>query len=453
MLAEYEAKYFNRYYGKRRARVEDNQDPKMLGRIRVHCPDLYGDGVSDWAVPCMPFYGGRDCGFFSVPPVGSMVWVECEEGFIDHLIYTGGFFDEVDDGHTSDGSEAEEDQEYQAHPSTVPAHGKGFYDSSDSSGLKGNNKVPATSFEGKYGEVTILRTKSGHMLELDDTKGAERVQLHHKSGSHVEILPDGTIHIISTGKILTSSESSVEQVDAGKTVEIGLDSTSTIGGSDTKTVQGDMVQNVTGATTHNTSSISSLVTDSVNLNVGALTSNINSTLDLTIGNRASVNSFGDLDIVSNGRGYMSFNNMVTIPVFPYVDSSLNLVASNGTARLVSGEPTQEVSVYGIEARGGVPGGQVYIGALNTLSRTPTLGLGPVPLLKENAVCGIQLLTFLQTMSTILNTFFSACTVPPAVPPAAATAAAALLTAQTTFLTVPSPTQPLILSESVFVSKV
>ena len=136
----------------------------------------------------------------------------------------------------------------------------------------------------------------------------------------------------------------------------------------------------------------------------------------------------------------------------YGTPAISLVGSNGTAKFVSGDPTQEVSTYGIEARGG-EGGQVYLGALTTALRIPTLGIGPVPLAKENAVCGVQLLKFLQAVMSTLNTFLGACTTPPAVPPAAATALTELTTAQTTFLTTPAPEQPLILSEVVYLSKV
>jgi hypothetical protein len=38
-----------------------------------------------------------------------------------------------------------------------------------------------------------MTTRSGHLVELDDTPGSERVQVYHKSGSYLEILPDGTI--------------------------------------------------------------------------------------------------------------------------------------------------------------------------------------------------------------------------------------------------------------------
>lgn len=452
MQQEYEAKYYNRFYGKRRARVVNNNDPRRLGRIKVECPDLFGSGISEWAMPCFPFYGGRDCGFISIPPIGSMVWVECEEGYLDHLIYTGGFFDEVDDGHKSDGSLAEEDPEYQEDISAAPAHAKGFYDGSDSGGVKGKYNVPETSFEGRYPNVTVLQTPSGHMFEMDDTSGAERIQIHHKSGSHIEILPDGTVHIISASKILTRSTFNDEFVDTNKSVVIGSDkSEQVIGNSDTA-INGNLTHSVLGDVTSSYGSVEATLSGVLSVDCSALLGNVAGLLDMSIGGDLVVNCFNNVDITSVGTGSLSFSNVVTTPITPYVETAFNLMASNGTVKIMSGDPTQEVSVYGMEARGGA-GGQVYLGALTNVLRTPTLGIGPVPLTKENAVCGVQLLTFLQTVMTTLNTFLGACTSPPAVPPAAATALTALTTAQTTFLTTPSPIQPLILSEVVYLSKV
>jgi len=67
------------YFGKYRAVVLDNADPNGMGRVRVKCPRVYGEGVSPWALPCTPyaFSGGGLC---IIPKVGSGVWVEFEEG-------------------------------------------------------------------------------------------------------------------------------------------------------------------------------------------------------------------------------------------------------------------------------------------------------------------------------------------------------------------------------------
>jgi uncharacterized protein involved in type VI secretion and phage assembly len=76
------------YFGKYRGRVFNNEDPKLCGRIQVQVPDITGLNVSNWAMPCLPFTGLQS-GLYLVPPVGAGVWVEFEQGDIDHPIWTG----------------------------------------------------------------------------------------------------------------------------------------------------------------------------------------------------------------------------------------------------------------------------------------------------------------------------------------------------------------------------
>jgi uncharacterized protein (DUF2345 family) len=38
-----------------------------------------------------------------------------------------------------------------------------------------------------------MTTRGGHLVEFDDTPGSERIQVYHKTGSYLEILPDGSI--------------------------------------------------------------------------------------------------------------------------------------------------------------------------------------------------------------------------------------------------------------------
>jgi phage baseplate assembly protein gpV len=78
-------------FGKFRGRVEDNTDPLHLGRVRVSSPTGLGEGVSDWAMPCVP-YAGPGVGFLMMPPVGAGVWVEFEEGEMSRPIWTGCFW-------------------------------------------------------------------------------------------------------------------------------------------------------------------------------------------------------------------------------------------------------------------------------------------------------------------------------------------------------------------------
>lgn len=50
-----------------------------------------------------------------------------------------------------------------------------------------------TEYAAKYPHNKTVTTESGHVLELDDTPRAERIHVYHKSGSYVEIFPDGSI--------------------------------------------------------------------------------------------------------------------------------------------------------------------------------------------------------------------------------------------------------------------
>lgn len=50
-----------------------------------------------------------------------------------------------------------------------------------------------TEYAAKYPFNKTITTESGHVLELDDTPRAERIHVYHKSGSYVEIFPDGSI--------------------------------------------------------------------------------------------------------------------------------------------------------------------------------------------------------------------------------------------------------------------
>lgn len=74
------------FYGKYRAEVVDINDPEHSGRVRFKCPKVLGDLISNWALPCLPPH------ITGIPPVGTMIWVEFEEGRKDAPIWTGCFY-------------------------------------------------------------------------------------------------------------------------------------------------------------------------------------------------------------------------------------------------------------------------------------------------------------------------------------------------------------------------
>jgi len=85
-----------RYYGKYRGTVLINIDPLQIGRIMAQVPDVLGETPSSWCMPCVPA-AGIQSGCFIVPPIGSSVWIEFEQGNPDYPIWSGGFWGMVAD--------------------------------------------------------------------------------------------------------------------------------------------------------------------------------------------------------------------------------------------------------------------------------------------------------------------------------------------------------------------
>ena len=79
------------FYGKFRGTVRNNIDPEMTGKLQVEVPDVGGNMLMSWALPCLPV-GGPNMGIFTVPPIGAGVWVEFERGDPDYPIWTGVFW-------------------------------------------------------------------------------------------------------------------------------------------------------------------------------------------------------------------------------------------------------------------------------------------------------------------------------------------------------------------------
>jgi hypothetical protein len=79
------------YFGKYRGTVINNLDPLLTGRIQAIVTDVEGFIPSTWATPCAPV-AGINMGMFTVPPIGSGVWIEFERGDPEFPIWVGGYW-------------------------------------------------------------------------------------------------------------------------------------------------------------------------------------------------------------------------------------------------------------------------------------------------------------------------------------------------------------------------
>jgi uncharacterized protein involved in type VI secretion and phage assembly len=151
-------------YGKYRAIVKNIEDPEKLGRIQLNCPEIYGEDLSPWAWPCLPYAGISNVGIFFLPELNSGVWLEFEQGHITNPIWSGCWYTK----------------------------------------FKGENELPQES-QDNYGTHKIIRTKSGHSIEFYDKENEEKIVITDSKGS-VITLEDGKVSVVSSGDIELESK-------------------------------------------------------------------------------------------------------------------------------------------------------------------------------------------------------------------------------------------------------
>lgn len=82
---------------------------------------------------------------------------------------------------------------------------------------------PTTPYAAVYPYNRVMETESGHILEFDDTPGAERVHIYHRSGTFEEVHPDGT-------KVIRIHADAYEIILSDKNVYVKGDVNITAGG-------------------------------------------------------------------------------------------------------------------------------------------------------------------------------------------------------------------------------
>lgn len=153
-----------------RARVEDNEDPLHIGRVKIRVPMLHGfeeNGVSKknlpWASYCSNS-GGYGYGSFLVPEVGEYVFVVFEDNDSYKPVYIGSSF--------GAGSSA---------PKKYISNGDAWY------GVPGSNEVPKDAQRSDVSKKIIYKTPKGASFEMDETDGKESISMIDSIGQTVKI--------------------------------------------------------------------------------------------------------------------------------------------------------------------------------------------------------------------------------------------------------------------------
>lgn len=186
--------------------IEDINDPLKLGRVRVRCIGYHTNNLSALPVSALPW---ALCLLPTTSP--SMAGIGQSATGIQNGTWVLGFF--------RDGPSAQDPiilGTIASKSSQAPDTSKGFSDPSGQNPSRLGADIPDEA----TGETTtaalksvykqsldlsyinpvypynqVIKTKSGHVIEYDDSPGNERISLAHKSGSFIELTPDGNINI------------------------------------------------------------------------------------------------------------------------------------------------------------------------------------------------------------------------------------------------------------------
>jgi len=142
---------------------------------------------------------------------------------------------------------------------------------------------PETKYAAKYPYNQATSTESGHYFELDDTPGAERVHLYHRSGSFTETHPDGSkvdkvvkdkytivmkddhVYIMGDCQITVQGNANI-YVKKNCDLTVDGDMTQEVKGNLDVTVKGDWNTTVSGSVNHASSGDTVIKASKIKLN-------------------------------------------------------------------------------------------------------------------------------------------------------------------------------------------
>ena len=135
---------------------------------------------------------------------------------------------------------------------------------------------PESAFRGAYPYNKVTQTESGHIIEVDDTPGSERLHIYHKSGTYIEIDSNGSMvkrtkgssyEIIDrNGKISIAGRADIS-VNGACNIFVGNDANIEVEGDTNITCHNDITAQAGG--TFNLSAVEEFNIASGNVNIEA----------------------------------------------------------------------------------------------------------------------------------------------------------------------------------------
>jgi uncharacterized protein involved in type VI secretion and phage assembly len=182
--------------------VTNNQDPDGMGRIKVKFPWLNGQDESHWARVCSLMAGNKR-GVYFLPEVNDEVLIAFEHGDRQFPYVLGGLWN-------------------------------------------GKDAPPETNANGNN-DLRLIKSRSGHMIRLNDEDGKETVEIIDKNNNSLIFDTSNNTITITTQKDLTLSASQGTIKLEARTIEIKSSTQTTLEAGSTMDVKANAAMNVKGA--------------------------------------------------------------------------------------------------------------------------------------------------------------------------------------------------------------
>lgn len=202
--------------------VEDNKDPQKLGRVRVRVFSYHSENLTDiktedlpWFQISMPLTSPGTSGLGSSPWIEQGSWVTgfWVDKFSQNGIILGTIPGKPEDLPNTTVGFNDPDGKYpsKVNESDIPPTARGISEKKEYDSVISETGANGTS---KYlDNHVIIASRSGHLIEVDDTENNERINIRHKSGSWIEIQPNGNISIHSGDTFSSSTNLSIHTTE------------------------------------------------------------------------------------------------------------------------------------------------------------------------------------------------------------------------------------------------
>lgn len=185
--------------------VTDIQDPDNLGRVRVKFPWLSEDDASEWA-RVATLMAGNGRGSVFLPELDDEVLVAFEHGDMRRPFVIGALWNGVD-------------------------------------------RLPAEFANDGRNNVRLIKSRSGHLVKLDDTDGRERIEVIDKTGKNSIVIdsPGNTITITTDRDLVLGAPKGKLSLHA-KELVLKSDTTLSIQAGSEMAIKAGATLNINGAT-------------------------------------------------------------------------------------------------------------------------------------------------------------------------------------------------------------